>query len=127
MKAQSFLITAPLSVQCVSAQFLKPDDPAPLRPGINKGTAENSSAGAQYWYFLGQPGESRITARFKSTGSWNVYPPSITITVYDEKHSWSTSRVLRSSKNPSIFTPRASGATEVGLETRPLSLFKEVP
>jgi hypothetical protein len=95
----AFLVS-PLNVP---AQSLRPDDPAPLKPGINKGTAENTNGGTQYWYFLGQPGENRIVARFRSTGSGNVLFPSITITVYDEKRTWRTSRTLTAEKNSSVF------------------------
>src|SRR5215469_16838074 len=115
MKKQFLMFAVFLAgAKCMSAQSLKPEDPWPLKPGVNKGIAENFSGGKQYWYFFGQPGETRIVGRFKSTGNGNVFPPSITITVYDERHTWSTSRVLTSAKNTSLFAgAQANGVAEV--------------
>ena len=47
------------------AQSLKPQDPAPLQPGINQGTIDNF-VGAHYWYFTGGPGHVHLHAQFKS-------------------------------------------------------------
>ncbi len=78
------------------AQSLKPEAPAPLQPGINKGIVDNF-VGTHYWYFTGEPGEIHVHAQFRAMGLMgNPYRSDITVTLYDEAKTWSTPKVLSS-------------------------------
>ncbi|HEY6330712.1 MAG TPA: hypothetical protein VI756_15355 [Blastocatellia bacterium] len=81
-----------MALSCSSAQSLKPEDPAPLQAGINRGIAD-SMVGTQYWYFLSGPGEVHVNARYKSTMGPMVREP-LTITLYDEKRTWQVSKTV---------------------------------
>jgi hypothetical protein len=65
MKNLSILAIILMSVGIGSAQSLKPDNPYPLRSGINQGTSD-SLVGTHYWYFYATPGTSRITVRLRT-------------------------------------------------------------
>jgi len=85
-----------LSTAPVWAQSLKPEAPAPLQPGINKGTVDNF-VGTHYWYFTGEPGDIHVRAQFSPMGLLgNPYRSDITVTLYDEEKTWSTPKVLSS-------------------------------
>lgn len=85
-----------LSATSVWAQSLKPETPTPLQPGINEGTVDNF-VGAQYWYFTGGPGHTRLHAQFKPMGLLgNAYQSQITVTLSDENHTWNTPKILSS-------------------------------
>src|SRR5271167_909945 len=85
-----------LSTAPVWAQSLKPEAPAPLQPGINKGTVDNF-VGTHYWYFTGEPGDIHVHAQFSPMGLLgNPYRSDITVTLYDEEKTWSTPKVLSS-------------------------------
>jgi len=94
MKKLSACVVNCLAVSCALAQSLKPENPAPLRAGVNKGIAD-SMVGPQYWSFLGEPGEVRLLVRFKSTMGPLVKEP-LTVTLYDEARTWHTSKILYS-------------------------------
>lgn len=100
MRKLSLMIAFFLAVGCVSAQSLKPENPYPLKAGINKGTSD-SLVGTHYWYFYGTPGSSRLTVRFKQpTTLYGAQPNTVlTITLYDEKKTWRTTKVVSSNKN----------------------------
>src|SRR5215472_16808643 len=99
MRTWSVLMAFFLTIGWASAQSLKPEEPAPLKPGINTGTVDNF-VGTQYWYFIGDPGETRIVARFKAMGVLGApMRTPLTITVYDEKKTWRTRKVLTSEQN----------------------------
>lgn len=88
-----------LAMGCASAQSLKSEAPAPLKKGINKGTAD-SLVGTQYWYFFAGPGNVRLTVRFKSMGLYgNPMRSTLTVTLYDEKRTWHSTKVIVSDKN----------------------------
>jgi hypothetical protein len=92
------------SMTPVWAQSLKPEAPAPLQVGINKGIVDNF-VGTHYWYFFGGPGETRVHAQFTPMGLMgNPYRSDITITLYDEARTWSTPKVLSSDSKPVDFT-----------------------
>ncbi|HEY9777883.1 MAG TPA: hypothetical protein V6C81_29245 [Planktothrix sp.] len=78
------------------SQSLKPETPAPLKAGINTGTVDNF-VGTHYWYFMGGPGKVHVHAQFKPMGLLgNNFKSSITVSLSDEKHTWSTPKVLSS-------------------------------
>jgi hypothetical protein len=79
-----------------AAQSLKPEAPAPLQDGVNRGLAD-SMVGPQYWYFLSGPGEVQVIARFKTTMAQLVREP-LTVTLYDEKRTWHVTKVVISEK-----------------------------
>jgi hypothetical protein len=81
-----------MALSCATAQSLKPEAPAPLQSGANRGVAD-SMVGPQYWSFLSGPGEVQVIARFKSTMGPMVREP-LTITLYDEKRTWHVSKVV---------------------------------
>jgi CubicO group peptidase (beta-lactamase class C family) len=92
MKNLSVLVGLFLALGYASAQSLKPEDPAPLKAGINKGTVA-TGAGAQYWYFIGGPGDVRFVAHLKSHDGF-AWPAALTVTLYDEKRAWHMSKVV---------------------------------
>ncbi len=81
-----------MALSCATAQSLKPEAPAPLQSGVNRGVAD-SMVGPQYWSFRSGPGEVQVLARFKSTMGPMVREP-LTITLYDEKRTWHVSKVV---------------------------------
>ena len=96
-------ILALATLVCVSAtpalaQSLKPQSPAPLRPGINTATVDNI-IGTHYWYFVGGPGVIHLHAQFTPMGLLgNASRSSITITLSDELHTWATPKTLVSDR-----------------------------
>lgn len=93
MKTFCLVIALIVAIECASAQSLKPEDPWPLKPGINTGTVVGGKD-AQYWYFVGGPGEVRLLAHFKSHEGFSA-PVALTVTLYDENRTWHTSKVVR--------------------------------
>jgi hypothetical protein len=94
------LLTSTISMVLLSSpalsQSLKPDSPAPLQPGINSATVDNF-VGTHYWYLTGGPGKTHVHAQFKPMGLLgNNYRSQITVSLSDEKHTWSTPKVLSS-------------------------------
>ena len=86
-----FLISAP-----AWGQSLKPESPAPLQPGLNKGTADNM-VGTQYWWFTGGPGKTHVHATFTPMGLMgNAQHGDITVTLFDEGRTWHTAKILSS-------------------------------
>lgn len=100
MRKLSLLIAFFLAVGCVSAQSLKPENPYPLAAGINQGTSD-SLVGTHYWYFYAAPGNNRLTVRFKQpTTLYGAQPnTALTITLYDEKKTWRTTKIVSTNKN----------------------------
>jgi hypothetical protein len=91
-----FGLTLVLSTTVAQAQSLKPETPAPLQPGINKGTVDNF-VGTHYWYFIANPGQCHVHAQFQPMSLLgNPYRATITITLSDGGHNWSTSKSLSS-------------------------------
>ena len=72
-----------------SAQSLKPDNPYPLKAGINQGTAD-SFVGAHYWYFYANPGEVKVTVRLGSakTALGASINTTLTVTLTDAAGTW---------------------------------------
>lgn len=90
---------------CASAQSLKPEDPYPLKAGINKGISD-SLVGTHYWYYYANPGSSRVTVRLKqSTALYGAQQNTVlTVTLYDEKRTWKVTKTATSNKNTSEAT-----------------------
>jgi hypothetical protein len=81
-----------------SAQSLDPQKPAPMQPGPNAGTVDNTG-GANYFYFWSGPGESTITATYKSMGQGflgNIAKSDLNVELYDENKSWVTRTTISS-------------------------------
>lgn len=99
MRKFSVLITFFLAMGCASAQSLNSETPAALQKGINKGTAD-SLVGPHYWYYFGGPGNVRLTVRFKSMGMYgNPTRSTLTVTLYDEKKTWRSTKFATSEKD----------------------------
>jgi hypothetical protein len=93
-----------LSIAPTFAQSLKPEAPSPLQPGINRSTVDNF-VGTQYWYFMGGPGKTSVHVKFKAMELLgNPYKSDITVTLYDQQHTWKTPKVLSSTVEPVEFT-----------------------
>jgi hypothetical protein len=89
-----------LSAASVQAQSLKPEVPAPLQPGINKGIVDNT-VGTHYWYFMGEPGDIHLHVQYSSMGLLgNPYRSTITITLSDEAKTWATPKSLTAESKP---------------------------
>jgi hypothetical protein len=83
--AFSALLTLTTYIGAATAQSLDQNKPAPLHPGLNSSVAD-SFIGSHYYYFLGGPGEIKITVNFSSMGFLgNAYQSTIGIYLYDEK------------------------------------------
>jgi len=102
MKNLRILIISFLTIGCALAQSLKPEDPAPLKPGINKGTVA-TGADTQYWYFIAGPGDVRLVAHYKDHNGF-AWPASLTVTLYDEKRTWHVSKVVKEENADATFT-----------------------
>jgi hypothetical protein len=90
----------------ISAQSLKPDNPYPLKAGINQGTSD-SLVGTHYWYFYTAPGNSRISVRMKTPTTLygtELKNNALTVTISDEKRTWRSTKVITSNKNSSEAT-----------------------
>lgn len=88
----ALLVTATSSAAL--AQSLKPNSPAALQPGINKGTVDNF-VGTHYWYFTGLPGETRVHLKFTAMGLLgNSYKSTITAVLSDAANTWHTPKSL---------------------------------
>lgn len=90
----------------ISAQSLKPENPYPISPGINKGTSD-SLVGTQYWYFYATPGNSRVSVRFKKPETLygtELRNNAITVTLSDRKRTWRNTKVITSQPNASEAT-----------------------
>jgi hypothetical protein len=82
------------------AQSLKPDAPAALQPGINRGTID-SVVGNHYWYFDGKPGKTQVHATFKSMGVLGAaMRTNLAFTMSDQSNTWHTTKVLMSEGKP---------------------------
>jgi hypothetical protein len=104
MKKLSIFIAFFLTLGSASAQSLKPEAPYPLKAGINKGTAD-SLVGTQYWYFIATPGSNRVTVRFKPMTLYGAQMNTVlTITLYDEKKTWHTTKLISNKKDASEAT-----------------------
>lgn len=98
------LIVLFVAMGSAAAQSLKPEDPYPLKAGINKGTAD-SLVGTQYWYFYSTPGSNRVTVRFKPMALYGAPMNTVlTITLYDEKKTWHITKLISTNKNASDAT-----------------------
>lgn len=84
-----------------SAQSLDPQKPAPMKAGPNAGTVDNFG-GPNYFYFWSGPGESTITATYKSMGLFgNAMKSDLTVELYDENKTWVARATISSLKESS--------------------------
>jgi hypothetical protein len=113
MKKLGVVMALFLAVAGASAQSLKPENPYPLKAGINQGTAD-SLVGTQYWYLYATPGSNRLTVRYKQATT--LYgadlTSTLTITLYDEKRTWRTAKVVTRKPNASEATFTADKVTK---------------
>ena len=85
----------------VCAQSLDPQKPAPMKAGPNVGTVDNFG-GANYFYFWSGPGETTVTATYRSMGLLGAAMQSeLTIELYDENKTWVTRTKIASLKDTS--------------------------
>ena len=105
MRNLSILIAIFLAVGCASAQSLKPENPYPMKAGINRATSD-SLVGTHYWYFYATLGTNRLTVRLKTptTLYGAQLNTALTVTVTDEKRTWSVTRTATSKPNASEAT-----------------------
>ncbi len=104
-KLSVFIAVFLVSLGSLTAQSLKPEAPYPLQAGINEGISD-SFIGAQYWYLYATPGNNTLTVRFKNPNTLYGAPISttLTITLSDEKKTWTVSKTVNSNKNTSVAT-----------------------
>ena len=88
-----------VAANVITAQSLKPENPYPMSSGINKGTSD-SLVGTQYWYFYAKPGSNRLTVRFTTpTALYGAQMNTVlTITLFDEKHTFRVVKTVTSNK-----------------------------
>jgi len=105
MKNLSLLIVMLLSVGFASGQSLKPENPFPLKAGINQGTSD-SLVGTHYWYFYVTPGANTLSVRFKNptTLYGATLNTTLTITVTDDKRTWKVVKQVNANRNQSEAT-----------------------
>ena len=100
MKPTTLLLAIFLAAVSISAQSLKPDDPFPLKEGINSATSD-SLIGTQYWYFYSAPGSSRVTVRLKQSTALYGAPmkTTLTVTMTDANRTWRSVKMLTANPN----------------------------
>lgn len=99
-----YCLAMSLSITAAGAQSLKPQTPAPLQAGINQGTVDNF-IGTHYWYFQGGPGKTQVHTTFTPMGVLGGSPRTdLTITLYDEGHTWHTAKTLTSDSKEVDYT-----------------------
>jgi hypothetical protein len=82
------------------SQSIDPRQPAPLKAGLN-GSMVDSTVGAQYWYFMGEPGHVDVVARWVR-GQFDVgQPVPLDIAVFDEGRTWIYRRQITPEKETS--------------------------
>ena len=82
-------------------QSLDPQKPAPMQAGPNAGTVDNFG-GANYFYFWAGPGESTITATYKSMSLLgNAMKSDLTVELYDENKTLLARATISSLKESS--------------------------
>lgn len=100
IKSLGLLITILIVTAAASAQSLKPEDPYPMKAGINRATSD-SLVGTQYWYFYAMPGTSRLTVRLKTPTT--LYGAQlntvITVTLTDAQHTWRNTKIVATRPN----------------------------
>jgi hypothetical protein len=98
----AFLAITLLITVCASAQSLKPEDPYPLKDGINRGTSD-SLVGTHYWYFYAVPGSSTVKVRLKTptTLYGAQMKTTLTVTLTDAKRTWRSTKLLNATTNGS--------------------------
>ena len=100
MKKLSLLIVIVTFGLSVTAQSLKPEDPYPLKAGINRATSD-SLVGTQYWYFYATPGNSTLTVRLKTPTT--LYGAQlntvIAVTLTDAAHTWKNTKTVATRPN----------------------------
>ena len=89
MRKLGLLFALLIAAVSASAQSLKPDDPYPLKAGINQGTAD-SFVGTHYWYFYANPGNVNISVRLRSakTALGASIKTTLTITLTNAERTW---------------------------------------
>ena len=100
MRTTGLLVALLLAVGSISAQSLKPENPYPMKAGINRATSD-SLVGTQYWYFYATPGNSRLTVRLKSptTLYGAQLNTTLTITLTDAAHTWRNTKTVTTKPN----------------------------
>jgi len=100
MKKLSLLIAIFVLGMSVSAQSLKPENPYPLKAGINRATSD-SLVGIHYWYFYATPGNSTLTVRLKTPTT--LYGAQlntvIAVTLTDAAHTWKNTKTVATRPN----------------------------
>lgn len=100
MKKLTLAIALFVLTGSVSAQSLKPQTPYPMTAGINQGTSD-SLVGTHYWYFYATPGSNTLRVRFKNPTTLygaGMGVTVLTITVSDEKRTWSVTKTVTSKR-----------------------------
>ena len=100
IKSLGVLTTILIVIAAASAQSLKPEDPYPMKAGINRATSD-SLVGTQYWYFYAMPGTSRLTVRLKTPTT--LYGAQlntvIAVTLTDAQHTWRNTKTVATRPN----------------------------
>jgi hypothetical protein len=102
MRNLSLLIVIFVFAGVLSAQSLKPENPYPMKAGINQATSD-SLVGTHYWYYYVLPGTNTLKVRFKNptTLYGATLNTTLTITVTDDKKSWRVVKQVTSNRNSS--------------------------
>ena len=89
MKKLGLLFALFAAAVSASAQSLKPEDPYPLKAGINRGTAD-SFVGTHYWYFYADPGAIHVSVRLRDakTALGVGLKTTLTVTLTDGARTW---------------------------------------
>ena len=100
MKFPKSLLAILFVAVSISAQSLRPEEPFPLKAGINSATSD-SLVGAHYWYFNSLPGSSRVTVRLKqSTALYGAQMrTTLAVTMTDANRTWHSTKMLTANPN----------------------------
>jgi hypothetical protein len=110
------LIAAP-----AGAQSLDPNKPDPLKAGVNSATAD-STVGAQYWYYMADPGPHKVKVTFQSMGVLGA-PMKNTLGVTLKSPLGAAEKQLTSFNGPASteFAGSMTKTTKMVLKVDPLS------
>ena len=100
MKFPKSLLAILFVAVSISAQSLRPEEPFPLKTGINSATSD-SLVGVHYWYFNSLPGSSRVTVRLKqSTALYGAQMrTTLAVTMTDANRTWHSTKMLTANPN----------------------------
>ncbi len=103
------------------SQSLDPNNPAPLKSGINSATAD-STVGTQYWYYMADPGMHTVTVNFQSMGVLGApMQNTLAVTLSSNLGSECKNIISRDKQGSVSFSGKMLKTTKMVVKVDPLS------